>query len=111
MTIGMSQMQKPRQIAGLMVDSLKDIATNKLFATVERNEPKDLVDQKMIHPRRSWVVLDSLSNLAIDRQRSHLLNGWCGFDLKYCHFSIGYLPKMITNHFSRSVTDVSHQRH
>ncbi len=37
-------LQKRRKLAGLQIDSLLDIAANKLFASTDRNEPKDLVD-------------------------------------------------------------------
>lgn len=37
-------LQKRWRTQGILVDSLKDIAVNKLFATLDRNEPKDLVD-------------------------------------------------------------------
>jgi len=33
-----------KRVNGLIIDSLKDIAANKLFAAIDRNEPKDLVD-------------------------------------------------------------------
>lgn len=37
-------LQKRRRVAGIFIDSLKDIAANKLFAAFDRNEPKDLID-------------------------------------------------------------------
>lgn len=37
-------LQNRRNVGGLQVDSLLDIAANKLFAATDRNEPKDLID-------------------------------------------------------------------
>lgn len=37
-------LQKRWRTQGILIDSLKDIAVNKLFATLDRKEPKDLVD-------------------------------------------------------------------
>ncbi len=37
-------LEEKNQINGIRVDSLRDITTNKLFALIERFEPKDFVD-------------------------------------------------------------------
>lgn len=41
-------LQRRRRVQGLLVDSLKDIAANKLFTAIDRKEPKDLVDLAFI---------------------------------------------------------------
>lgn len=38
------QLTKPKRVRGLRVDSLRDIAANKLMALIDRFDPKDFVD-------------------------------------------------------------------
>jgi predicted nucleotidyltransferase component of viral defense system len=38
------QINLPQNLKGLLVDSLEDIATNKLMSIIDRNEPKDFFD-------------------------------------------------------------------
>lgn len=38
------QIKQPQNFEGVLIDSLEDIATNKLMAMIDRNEPKDFFD-------------------------------------------------------------------
>lgn len=39
-----AQLEKPKIIGGIKIDSLRDIAANKLMATLDRFDPKDFTD-------------------------------------------------------------------
>lgn len=39
-----TQLEKPKTIGGIKIDSLRDIAANKLMAMLDRFDPKDFVD-------------------------------------------------------------------
>ena len=38
------QIKQPQNFEGILIDSLEDIATNKLMTIIDRNEPKDFFD-------------------------------------------------------------------
>ncbi|MFY9484063.1 MAG: nucleotidyl transferase AbiEii/AbiGii toxin family protein [Patescibacteria group bacterium] len=56
------QFNKPVWRDGIQVDNIQDIAANKLFAAVDRHEPKDLVDLAAIMLYKRWSP-DSLVKL------------------------------------------------
>lgn len=64
--------QKRRRVRGLLVDSLKDIAANKLFAATDRREPKDLVDlafifQEKLAPRATVRAVEKKFGIKIGK--------------------------------------------
>lgn len=48
---------------GLMIDSLADMATNKVMAYLDRNQPKDLLDLYVLLKKRKFTVPKLLSLL------------------------------------------------
>lgn len=64
------QLQKPKKQNGLKVDSLIDISANKLFALLERFEPKDYIDLYFITKKYSIEKIHKATekkfNLKID---------------------------------------------
>lgn len=48
------QLEQPKNINGILVDSLKDISANKLMAMIDRIEPKDFFDLY-------WIVKEHFS--------------------------------------------------
>jgi len=69
------QIEKPKKINGILVDSFIDLAANKLFCIVERNEIKDYADLYFI-----------LKKLSIDKIRKGVLKK---FELEIENISLG----------------------
>lgn len=50
------QMEKPKVYFGMPVDSIKDIAVNKLFTIYQRSKARDYIDLYYIHKQYTWTI-------------------------------------------------------
>jgi predicted nucleotidyltransferase component of viral defense system len=51
-----TQIEKPQEQFGVPVDSIKDIAVNKLFTIYQRSKARDYIDLYCIHQKYGWGV-------------------------------------------------------
>jgi len=50
------QMEKPEERFGMAVDSVKDIAVNKVFTIYQRSKARDYIDLYCIHKKYGWTI-------------------------------------------------------
>lgn len=50
------QMEKPGELLGMSVDSVKDIAVNKLFTIYQRTKARDYIDLYCIQKQYGWTI-------------------------------------------------------
>ena len=62
------RLHPPEEQSGVLVDSLDDIAANKILAVTDRFDPKDFVDVYFLCRRQGWSVLDLV---ALARRKHH----------------------------------------
>ncbi len=87
------QIEPTNLFDGIMVDSKKDIAVNKVVAVSQRTDVKDFVDLYYLLKEYSIYNLHELSNIKFRRDYDLML---LASDLtKIKHFD--YLPKMLTD--------------
>lgn len=51
-----TQMEKPKEYFGVRVDSIKDIAANKLFTVYQRSKARDYIDLYCICQKYGWSI-------------------------------------------------------
>jgi predicted nucleotidyltransferase component of viral defense system len=60
-----TQIEKPKKINGIFLDSLIDIATNKLFTIYQKPRARDFIDLYMICTKKNWQIKDLSKNVRL----------------------------------------------